>query len=297
DKDTGLFYGSQDADESYYQSRNRASLKPPPIDRTIYADRNALTLSALLRYATLTENTEALRIAKRLANSIIKHLYKRDRGVFHYLDSQKIPRLPGLLMDNVLFGLSLLDVYEVTADKRFLNLSKEIAKLLVEKHFIKGLLRDSRPALVNPVTSGMLKKYSLLRSNYYGLLLFSRLQHYTPSYKETLSTLIKELSKTYENLYFTSSIFARSLLIRSTPVYDIEIIATAESIKPFLQGINAIYLPFKRLRVYLLNHDETLINKRGLPPKEGLYICRGKRCFKPISPAMDIAEKLKRIIK
>ena len=55
DPATGAFYGSQDADESYYglPMRSRAKRAAPAVDRTVYSGWNALTSSALTEAGVL----------------------------------------------------------------------------------------------------------------------------------------------------------------------------------------------------------------------------------------------------
>ena len=59
DREQGLFYASQDADEPFYQMswKDRDAAVPPPIDRTFYAGWNALAALALVRAAGVAGQT------------------------------------------------------------------------------------------------------------------------------------------------------------------------------------------------------------------------------------------------
>lgn len=58
DRDSGLFYASQDADEPYYQMpwKDRDTSIAPPIDRTFYAGWNALAADALIQASNVLGN-------------------------------------------------------------------------------------------------------------------------------------------------------------------------------------------------------------------------------------------------
>ena len=56
DPETGVFRGSQDADEEYYirDKQGRQRLRPPKVDSAVYADSNAMMARALLKLWTKT---------------------------------------------------------------------------------------------------------------------------------------------------------------------------------------------------------------------------------------------------
>ena len=72
DKDEGLFYASQDADEPFYQGswKDRASAAPPPIDRTFYAGWNALAAQSLVHAAGALGSPAYLRIGASILDKL-----------------------------------------------------------------------------------------------------------------------------------------------------------------------------------------------------------------------------------
>ena len=298
DKENGLFYGSQDADEVYYNSRSRKGLKPPAVDRTIYADRNGLVLSALSCYGALTGRRDVIGLAIRAGRALIEHFYKKTEGIYHYMTvGSKKARLSGLLKDNVLVATGLLDLYEVTGEKIFLDTSMAIAGF-TEKHFLQdGLLKTAlRKPVVSPVTQGLMQKYSLIKSNYRALILFNRLMFYDQRFKKTALTLRKGLSGTYKRFYFTSALFGEALEYSMHRPFQIEIITSKKDLDEFLDAVNSVFMPFKVIRVYLLKKDSLKIKQKGYPEEESIYVCRGKRCFKPIKPSKDMKKHVSMIL-
>ncbi len=76
DPKTGLYAGSQDADEHYYSmdAEERANTPAPYVDRRVYTAWNAALAIAYLR-AGLP--------ADRLLDSLFKHAYKKNEGMTH----------------------------------------------------------------------------------------------------------------------------------------------------------------------------------------------------------------------
>ncbi len=297
DQKTGLFYGSQDADEVYYNSRSREGLPSPSIDKTIYADRNGLALSALIRYSALTGRSDVKAVAIKAGRSLIERFYKKGVGIYHYMTDGSEAMISGLLQDNVLVAIGLLDLYELTGQGEFLIISEDIAKLLKKNFATDSLLKASlRPSVVNPVTEGLMKKYSLLKNNYYALILFNRLINYDSSFKDIANTLRRRLSNSYKKLYFTSALFAIALEYSMQTPFEIDIVTTLNNREGFMTAINSVFMPFKFIRVYSLDRDRAKIKQMGYPEKEFLYICRGKRCFKPFKLSSDTKKRLVKIL-
>ncbi len=76
DPKTGLYAGSQDADEHYYsmEAEERANTPAPYVDRRVYTAWNAALAVAYLR---------ARLPADRLLDSLFKHAYKKNEGMTH----------------------------------------------------------------------------------------------------------------------------------------------------------------------------------------------------------------------
>ena len=89
DKDTGGFFGSQDADEAYYKSMERKGLKRPSVDPTIYADSNSQAVIALLSLYAATGDAGLLSAGRSAADFMLNNLYSKKDGVYHYY-SKKI---------------------------------------------------------------------------------------------------------------------------------------------------------------------------------------------------------------
>jgi uncharacterized protein len=80
DPATGLYGGSQDADEHYYSldGEERAKLTPPYVDRRVYTAWNAA-----LAISYLDAGSEAEQLAARLLDSLFARAYRKGEGMSH----------------------------------------------------------------------------------------------------------------------------------------------------------------------------------------------------------------------
>lgn len=123
----GVFYGSQAADDDYYGAspRERATREVPRVDPTIFLPASAAMASAFLRAAEVT-GTEALsRIALQGLDWLLRECV-RDGAVAHYHDGQ--PRLFVLARDPIFLGSALLDAYEHTGERRYLDTAETMTE-------------------------------------------------------------------------------------------------------------------------------------------------------------------------
>jgi len=117
--DTGLWGGSQDADEHYYtlDAAERAKHETPFVDRTLYTSWNALAAGAYMTAGRVLKEKAFTQRGWDAISAIDKRLRDAD-GALCRFDSGDGPRRPGLLGDAATF-LSLLtgigDVERATA--------------------------------------------------------------------------------------------------------------------------------------------------------------------------------------
>lgn len=134
DRRLGAFRGSQQADpvRAHLRSREaRADHGLAELDATVFADANALAASALLVAGDVLSRPECTEHALRALEFVLHELYEPRAGVQHYWDGAS--RMPGLLRDQALVLLALLDAVEHTGRSRYLELACELAAGTVER--------------------------------------------------------------------------------------------------------------------------------------------------------------------
>ncbi len=130
--EAGGFYGSQDADEEYYQQdkEKRSLMEKPFIDKTVYTDWSSMMISAYIYTYTILKDRELLDFALKSIEFQIKNLYSREKGMFHYFDGKA--NESGLLSDNIYFMNALLDAFVAAGNKGYLDLAEEISGFIIK---------------------------------------------------------------------------------------------------------------------------------------------------------------------
>ncbi|MBI5197258.1 MAG: thioredoxin domain-containing protein, partial [Nitrospirae bacterium] len=82
------FYGSQSASTDYYTlpEELRIETEAPALDPTLYADRNATTVSALLKAAQILKESHFQEAALKLIDFLWVRFYHQGRGMYHFDD-------------------------------------------------------------------------------------------------------------------------------------------------------------------------------------------------------------------
>jgi uncharacterized protein YyaL (SSP411 family) len=89
DPETGLYAGSQDADEHYYSedAAGRAGLEAPYVDRRIYASWNSALAVAYLEADLRLDRPDLREAAARLLERLFADLYTPEKGMRHTSDA------------------------------------------------------------------------------------------------------------------------------------------------------------------------------------------------------------------
>ena len=121
DPKTGLYAGSQDADEHYYamDAAERAAANPPYVDRRVYTSWNAALAIAYL-HAGLD--------AERLLDSLFKRAYREGNGMTHF------EGVGGQLADQVWSMWAATRAYEWGLGERWLRIALDLATHLEEAY-------------------------------------------------------------------------------------------------------------------------------------------------------------------
>lgn len=296
DRKTGVFYGSQDADEWYYTAKKREGT-PPRVDTTIYAGPNAQMITALAAASCATGSKEYFKHAEKAAGFMTRNLYSEDKGIYrYYRDGDK--HLAGLLADNVLFGSALIDLYNATGDRKYIDAAQNVARLLAGKFFDsqQGSFRTSiETTVVEPYEPGGLMEYNSAASNLRAAVFLLRISGYQEDakLKELARRAIARTKDDCERIGPVAGVCGTALEWQLRQPLEIVII-TAGAPERFLAAVNGTYIPQKVVKVLSLMKDEAAIERLGYPLKESLYLCSGKRCFAAVAEPEKVAAELKK---
>jgi uncharacterized protein YyaL (SSP411 family) len=300
DAASGAFFGSQDADEGYYQSRKRKRMTTPAVDRTVYADSSALMISALVSAYGAVGERQYLDMARKGADYLLENLFVKDAGFYHF-SRNGAGQLEGLLSDNTLAGSALLDLYNVTGEKRYLNASKEINSLITCKFYDAGAKRfrlSLAAPLAAPVAPGILSKVNDNLANYRAIRFIGRMSYVAEStdQQKIRDEALAALNGTYQDFTPNAAAYGNALLWAMGDPVEITVIAKGKAARSYLAAIRSVSVPKKSVRVLSIAEDGDLIKKLGYPKREAVYVCAGKRCSKPVTKPGKLKGALKRFL-
>jgi uncharacterized protein len=130
DSDTGLYAGSQDADERYYSldAGGRAAESAPYVDRRVYTAWNAALAVAYLDAARRHSLPDLRAHAAQSLERLFADAYTRDGGLVH------AEGIGGQLGDQVWGLLAAVRAYQSGLGDRWLEVAGELAGHLVDRY-------------------------------------------------------------------------------------------------------------------------------------------------------------------
>ena len=135
----GGFYGSQDADEEYYPKNleERKKHGKPFIDKNIYTDLSSMMISTYIYAYKILKDDFYKNFAVKSIKLLLDKSYEERFGMFHFFDGEN-RFLPGMLADNAYFIKALIDVFEVTNDKLYINTAVKLNKFVIDNFIDKN---------------------------------------------------------------------------------------------------------------------------------------------------------------
>ncbi len=127
--------------------RAREKRRAPQVDTTVLIDRNALMASAYITVAEALRDEQLKRIALDDLDFLYANARAADGSFYHVLDHGK-PSVPGLAADQVYMMNALLDAYQVSGDRKYLDRASSLGALVFEgfRDPATGMLKSRAPA-------------------------------------------------------------------------------------------------------------------------------------------------------
>ena len=131
DPSSGAFHGCEDFLRVNNPEQKASDEFFTIIDSCVYADANALAVSAYLDAASTLEEADCTARALRALEFLRFNCRNPAGGMFHYFDGWA--RLGGWLGDQVLLGRALLEAHKATGEKSYLEQALELAEFIVTR--------------------------------------------------------------------------------------------------------------------------------------------------------------------
>jgi len=298
-KKIGGFYGSQDADEEYYQCSpsEREKRAPPKVDTNIYVGSNALMASAYLLASVILQKQDLQEFAIKTIHFLLKKCRNRNSMMYHSYSSDG-PKPPYLLIDQVLMAKSLLETYMYSSEKSFLKETEDLVKLVLDNFYdvkaggfydtlfendsIGALKVREKPIDENSEAAELLVKLYDLTGH----------QEYVERARETLGVF----GEIYRGYGIMASSYAQSVYRFAAPATTITVIGPKSN--PATTILSDVSLRFyaarKSVQVLDPSVDRDKISVLGYQVSDvpTAYACVGQVCLEPITNPEELTSKL-----
>lgn len=288
DPSSGMFAGSQDADEEYYALPigERRTREAPYVDRTVYADRNAALAGALvLAGASLDDNSVVI---PALAALDALHDMRDNDGLLHHVRRiGESPSVRGLLCDQAAYMRALLDAHEITGGSRFLDRAVALAAAVdrafsardggwydnagFEAPLGRLSIRDC-PIVDNSIVAESLLRLSDLCAQ----------RQYRASAERALLRFSEDLGTTGP----FAAAYARTVRRLLSPAIVVRIVAHPKESEELRKASSRLPSPFVSVRTVEPSKAAALDLPEHAEPTA--YVCRGNVCGAPARSAAEV---------
>ncbi|MEK7710369.1 MAG: thioredoxin domain-containing protein [Planctomycetota bacterium] len=279
----------------------RAQRTPPALDDKVLTDWNGLMIASLAKGARVLDEPKYAEAAAMAAEFILANMQKDGRLLRTYRKGEA--RLTATLSDYAFFIEGLLNLYEATFDRQWLNEAERLADVSIRYYYDdhgggffftasdgEKLLARSKQSQDNAIPSGnSVHAMNLLRL----AILFDRkdLREKAESILRAFAQQASESPGAYERLDCAADFY-------HDRVKEIAIIGdpTSPDTKALLRTVYDRYLPNK---VVVFAPDKVtdakmplLTGKGRIKDRPTAYVCENYRCRLPVNTPKDLAKEL-----
>jgi hypothetical protein len=303
DPATGAFRGSQDANPTYARLTSmeaRRAAGAPACDPTIFANWNAMAVSALLKAATVLREPRWRERALGTLDFLLEELFDERAGVYHYWDGSY--HLAGLLSDQAYVLRALVDAQQQVGGARYLEKAQVLAGLLLETlRSPSGAFWDVRH---DPGARGGLRRRNLsILENAVAAEALLRLSHFTAEghYAEAARATLDAFAGEYKRFAHFVAGYARAIDLFQHPPVHVTIVGRvgAEDTRALQAAALSPYVASRIVQVIDPAEQPGLIERFGLPtPGDGparAFVHRGRESYAETSDAVRLPALMTRV--
>ena len=285
DQKNGGFYGSQDADEKFYNlnQEERKNKNQPFVDKTIYVDWNAMMISSYIKAGAILDDDKTIEFAIKTVDFILENCYDNKNGLFHFFDGKA--NINGLLSDNLYFLNCLIDVYSITQNQKYLKKVKEIAEFVLS-NFCDSKNCGFFDIMIKEWDFGTLKhRDKQFLENSFSAIVFLKLYFLTKDekYKDAAENTLIYFADSYLNFGYFAAMYAVAVGMLLENEIKVDIVGKKEMIN--------ICIGTNNPRVVVNFIDKNDKSNAGYEI-EGAYVCKGTLCKGPIKDNKKLHEEL-----
>ncbi|MDQ6930794.1 MAG: DUF255 domain-containing protein [Candidatus Eremiobacteraeota bacterium] len=284
DKTSGLFGGSQDADETYFAlpRTERKTYQAPYVDRTSYSNWTAALAGAFFGVAAVLEDSQIAAAAAHALDTLHENLRDEDGLLYHFVVPGGTPQIRGLLTDQAAYLRALLDAHGYTGERRFFERARALAdaiqtRLGTPEHGyydhaalqgeLGNLVFKDRPLHDNALLADSLLRLSALCGE--------------PQYRQRAEDTLTVYANTYAKAGSFAASYARAVRRYVSEPSVLTIAGNIPETQEFREV--AARLPDPLLCV------QTVDPRTDARPA-GAYLCRGAVCAAPVLRASELGD-------
>ena len=283
DQENGGFYGSQDADEVYYKLnlRERQKLEAPRIDQTLFVNWNAMMSSAYLLASVVLDDSSYQDFALKTVKLLLETSFSSKTGTAHYIIGGK-SHLSGLLTDQAYMMKCLIDSYQITSDRNFLDKAESLAEFMLNTLWSETVGFYDKPKESSAI--GALKLLDKpLAENCVAADAFLRLHHYTSKqrYLEVARETLEFFSSAYQQYGIMGAVYGLAVELYLYPM-QVHIVGSLKDnrTRRFFDESLRAYNPLKVVEIIDQTTDTKRLKTLGYPVKDmpTSYVCFEGAC-------------------
>jgi hypothetical protein len=268
----------------------------PGLDDKILTSWNAMTIEGLLHAFTASENPDFLELALANANFLYRNLSKKNGRLFHSYKNKQA-RIPGFLEDYAFVIEALTTLFEVTAEKEWLDRAAQLTDIVFREFFDteKSMFYFSSSAQSDLITR-TLEIYdnvipssnSVMAKNLFRLSWLLDKPDYRLIAKKMMDQISGNLAE-YPSGYSNWS----QLLLNLAGSHNEVAIVGPDALK-LLRELQKHYLPQVISCAGTTENKLPLLKNRYVPGKTLIYVCQENSCQLPVETVEEALELLRR---
>jgi len=296
--------------------------RPTPfVDKTVYANWNAMCVSGYLQAAQVLGLDDARKFALRSLDRILSEAWDKDRGMRHviaYADRHAEKRfIRGMLDDYAFTAQACLDAYEVTGAMSYFKFAQAIADAMIARFAdeASGGFFDTEASLEEKLQLGALstrrkpfQDSPTPAGNPSAAIALLRLHAYTndAKYRETAQRTLEVFAGAAEQFGIYAGTYGIAATWLSRPHTQVVVVGEDESAAALLRAAIAPFAVNKSV-VHLTDSEavaqnlppvlaETVPNLPMLGQKSVAIVCTDFACQPPVSTPEELASLLRAAI-
>ncbi len=274
----------------------------PSLDNKVLTDWNSLAAYSLTKAAMAFDNESYGEFAKSVLDFLELNMLKSDYTLYHlYIDGESA--VHGMIDDYVFYMLALLEYYDYSKDKSYLDKAEKVCKVFIERFadenggfFFTSNTSEKLIARKKEIYDGAMPS-----GNSVMIEVLSRLYSYTYNidYYNQAEKSVRAFASAINNVPSAYTFFITGLERFLNGTLDLVFIPGNDEygVRQLMSDIRSKFNPLVNIRI--INNDHSLkslpeymqdmLALDGLPTA---YVCSGESCSEPISGIENIKKTL-----